>query len=85
MNGNNELKVFSGNAHKELAINICDYIGISLGKNEVFRFSNDNIFARFHENIRHRDVFLVQPFAAPVNDHRTKLTAQKEMRQQSYQ
>ena len=57
----------------------------SLGKNEVFRFSNDNIFARFHENIRHRDVFLVQPFAAPVNDHRTKLTAQKEMRQQSYQ
>jgi ribose-phosphate pyrophosphokinase len=69
MNGNNELKIFSGNAHKELAKNICDYLGMNLGNNEVFRFSNDNIFVRFHENIRHRDVFLVQPFAAPVNDN----------------
>ena len=68
MNGNNELKVFSGNAHQELARNICGYLKLPLGENEVFRFSNDNIFARFHENIRHRDVFLVQPFASPVND-----------------
>jgi ribose-phosphate pyrophosphokinase len=68
MNGNNELKVFSGNAHKSLAIDICTYLGIPLGKSEVFRFSNDNIFVRFQENIRHRDVFLVQPFARPVNE-----------------
>ncbi|MEC8945819.1 MAG: ribose-phosphate pyrophosphokinase [Chloroflexota bacterium] len=68
MNGNNELKVFSGNAHEELARNICAYLKLPVGENEVFRFSNDNIFARFHENIRHRDVFLVQPFASPVND-----------------
>jgi ribose-phosphate pyrophosphokinase len=40
-----------------------------LGECEVFKFSNDNTFVRFRENIRERDVFLVQPFSAPVNDH----------------
>ena len=64
-----DLKVFTGNAHPRLAEDICAYLGISLGRCEVFKFSNDNTFVRIQENIRERDIFLVQPIAAPVNDH----------------
>jgi len=62
-----ELKVFSGNAHPQLADKICDYLGIPLGKMEVFEFSNENIFVRVLENVRQRDVFIVQPICSPVN------------------
>ena len=64
-----DLKVFSGNAHRKLAKDICAYLDIPLGKCEVFKFSNDNTFVRILENIRQQDVFLVQPIAFPVNDH----------------
>ena len=64
-----ELKVFSGTANKELAEAICDYLGIPLGKIDVFKFSNDNTFVRIQENVRQRDVFLIQSFSYPVNDH----------------
>ncbi len=62
-----ELKVFSGNAHPALARAICDYLGIPLGKCEVFEFSNENIFVRIMENVRQRDAFVVQPVCSPVN------------------
>jgi len=62
-----ELKVFTGNAHPRLASAICDYLGIPLGKSEVFEFSNENIFVRILENVRQRDVFVVQPICTPVN------------------
>jgi ribose-phosphate pyrophosphokinase len=62
-----ELKVFSGNAYPALAGSICDYLGIPLGKAEVFEFSNENIFVRILENVRQRDVFVVQPICSPVN------------------
>ena len=62
-----DLKVFSGNAHPALAGAICDYLELPLGECEVFEFSNENIFVRFCENIRARDVFLIQPIAHPVN------------------
>ena len=68
-----DLRVFSGNAHPELARSISSYLGISLGECEVFKFSNDNTFVRIRENIRERDIFLVQPLAAPVNDHLMEL------------
>ena len=64
-----DLKVFSGNAHPDLARDVCAYLEIGLGDCEVFKFSNDNTFVRIRENIRERDVFLVQPISAPVNDH----------------
>ena len=64
-----DMKVFSGNAHRKLAQSICAYLDIPLGKCEVFKFSNDNTFVRILENIREQDVFLVQPIAYPVNDH----------------
>jgi ribose-phosphate pyrophosphokinase len=61
------LRVFTGNAHPDLAQSICDYLEISLGDCEVFEFSNENIFVRFNENIRSRDIFLVQTMTPPVN------------------
>jgi len=63
----NELKVFSGNAYPALAESVCDYLGIPLGEAEVFEFSNENIFVRILENVRQRDVFVVQPICCPVN------------------
>jgi ribose-phosphate pyrophosphokinase len=62
-----ELKVFSGTAHPALARAICDYLDIPLGEAEVFEFSNENIFVRILENVRERDVFIVQPICCPVN------------------
>ena len=62
-----ELKVFSGTAHPALAMAVCDYLGIPLGEVEVFEFSNENIFVRILENVRERDVFVIQPICSPVN------------------
>jgi ribose-phosphate pyrophosphokinase len=62
-----ELKVFTGNAYPALAKSVCDYLGIPLGKAEVFEFSNENIFVRILENVRQRDVFVIQPICSPVN------------------
>lgn len=62
-----ELKVFTGSAHPALAKSVCDYLGIPLGEAEVFEFSNENIFVRIMENVRQRDVFVIQPICSPVN------------------
>ena len=64
-----DLKVFTGNAHPELADAICAYLGIRRGHMDVFKFLNDNTFVKILENVRGRDVFIVQPFSSPVNDH----------------
>jgi len=68
-----ELKVFTGNAHPALAKSVCDYMGIPLGKCEVFKFSNDNIFVKILENVRSRDVFVIQPLSSPVNENLVEL------------
>jgi ribose-phosphate pyrophosphokinase len=68
-----ELCVLTGNAHRGLAQNVCNYLGIHLGKAEVFKFANDNTFVRILENIRERDVFIIQPTCAPVNDNLMEL------------
>jgi ribose-phosphate pyrophosphokinase len=62
-----ELKVFTGTAHPALASAVCDYLDIPLGEAEVFEFSNENIFVRILENVRERDVFIIQPICSPVN------------------
>ena len=64
-----DLKVFSGNSHPSLTSDICDYLGIPVGKCDVFKFNNDNTFVSFKENIREKDVFIVQSFSSPVNAH----------------
>jgi len=68
-----ELKVFSGNAHPRLVQAICDYLSIPLGKADVFEFSNENIFVKVLENVRERDVFVVQPICSPVNKNLMEL------------
>jgi ribose-phosphate pyrophosphokinase len=70
---NDDLKVFTGNAHPELAKAITDYLGIPLGNCEVIEFSNENTFVRILENVRERDVFIVQPISSPVNSHLMEL------------
>ena len=62
-----ELLIFSGNAHRELAQAICGYLETPLSECEVFEFSNENVFVRVQENVRERDVFIIQPWVTPVN------------------
>jgi len=62
-----ELSIFTGNANRPLAGAICRELHIPLGDADVFQFSNENIFVKINENVRGRDVFVVQPFSAPVN------------------
>ena len=50
-----------------MARNICRYLGIDLGRAEVFEFANENIFVRIIDNVREKDVFLIQPTSRPVN------------------
>ncbi len=64
-----DLVVLSGNAHPELTRRICDYLNVPVGQVDVFKFANDNTFVRILQNVRHRDVFIVQPTAEPVNNH----------------
>ena len=64
---NRGIAVFTGNAHRAFAEAVCRHLEMPLGGCDVFEFSNENIFVRFRENIRERDVFLVQPIVSPVN------------------
>ena len=61
--------IFSGNSNEDLVDDICSYIGQPVGKIEVFKFNNDNTFVRILENVRQKDVFIVQSTSYPVNDH----------------
>ena len=62
-----ELSIFTGNAHPQLARDICAYLGVPLGRADVFEFTNENIFVKINQNVREHDVFVVQPTCAPVN------------------
>ena len=68
-----ELRVFTGNAHPQLARDVCEYLKIPLGQAEMFKFANDNTFVRILENVRQRDVFIIQPICYPVNDNLMEL------------
>ena len=61
--------IFSGNSHPQLVRDICAYLGQDVGQIDVFKFSNDNTFVRILENVRQKDVFILQSTVEPVNDH----------------
>lgn len=63
-----ELKIFSGNANRELAEEICRYAGVAPGKCDIIKFSNDNIKVAYRESLRGKDVYIVQPSCVPVNE-----------------
>ncbi|MBA2255106.1 MAG: ribose-phosphate pyrophosphokinase [Chloroflexi bacterium] len=62
-----EFDVYSGNANRELAAKIGRYLDRPLGRAEVFEFANQNIFVKILDNVREKDVYLVQPTSHPVN------------------
>jgi ribose-phosphate pyrophosphokinase len=64
----NNLMVFTGNANPELADNIAKHIGIPLGYASISKFSDGEISVELNENVRGKDVFLIQPTCAPTND-----------------
>ena len=59
------LKVFSGTSNRELATAICEHVGVELGKAEISQYSNENIFVQIEDNVRERDVFVVQTLLSP--------------------
>ncbi|MFA7653793.1 MAG: ribose-phosphate pyrophosphokinase [Candidatus Magasanikbacteria bacterium] len=63
----NNIKIFSGNSHQQFAQNICQNLGITLGKSRAFAFSNDNRFVKIDEPVRGADVYIVQTSASPVD------------------
>lgn len=67
------ITIFSGNAHPELAQNIAHHLRIPLGKISVGRFSDGELNVEIMENVRGRDVFLVQPTCPPTNDNLMEL------------
>ena len=60
--------IYHGNANPDLARKICRYLGSEDGGLEVFQFANENIFVKILDNVREKDVFIVQPTCSPVND-----------------
>ncbi|MDR2353592.1 MAG: ribose-phosphate pyrophosphokinase [Deltaproteobacteria bacterium] len=65
----NDIVVLSGNSNKALALEICDSLWQPLGKAQVRRFSDGEIFIELGENVRGRDTFVIQSTCAPVNDN----------------
>jgi len=63
------MMVFSGNANRELSIEIVAHLSIPLGKAVVGQFSDGEVMAEIQENVRGRDVFVVQSTGAPTNDN----------------
>ncbi|KAB2890705.1 MAG: ribose-phosphate pyrophosphokinase [Desulfobulbaceae bacterium] len=69
----NIIKIFSGNAHKGLALDIAAHLDLPVSQAEVRKFSDGEIFVEIGENVRGTDVFVVQPTCTPVNDHLMEL------------
>src|ERR1039458_1500975 len=68
-----EMKIFSGSANRELAERICKYIGAPLGQATISSFPDGETYVRIEENIRGRDVFIIQPTCPPTNEHLMEL------------
>ncbi|HKJ70919.1 MAG TPA: ribose-phosphate pyrophosphokinase [Gammaproteobacteria bacterium] len=72
---NSDLALFSGNANRPLAESVAHHLGVPLGEAEVGVFSDGEVHVEFLENVRGRDVFVVQPTCSPANDHLMELLA----------
>jgi len=67
------IKIFSGNANRQLAQEICDCLGLALSQAQVKAFSDGENNIQIQENVRGADVFVVQPTCAPVDHHLMEL------------
>jgi len=70
---NREMKIFSGSAHRDLALKICNSIGVPLGDAVVSSFPDGETRVKINENIRGRDIFIVQPTCPPTNQNLMEL------------
>lgn len=68
-----EMKIITGTAHPVLVQSICDYLGQPLGDATVSTFPDGETFVKVNENIRGRDVFIVQPTCPPTNQNLMEL------------
>ncbi|MEE9602023.1 MAG: ribose-phosphate pyrophosphokinase-like domain-containing protein, partial [Thermoguttaceae bacterium] len=64
----NDMKLFSGRAHPELARRVCDYLGLPQGGLMTGNFPDGEIACKIEEDVRGRDVFIIQPTCPPVNE-----------------
>lgn len=67
------MMLFSGNANPKLALESAEYLNIPLGKISVGRFSDGEVMVEINENVRGRDVYIMQPICAPTNDNLMEL------------
>ena len=67
------MAVFTGSANPQLALDIARYLQVPLGRAHVGRFSDGEVTVELMENVRGRDVFIVQPTSPPANDHLMEL------------
>ncbi len=68
-----DIAIFSGSAHPELAAEICRHLEVPLSPSRLTRFANDCLEVQLEANCRERDVFLIQPIVAPVQEHLMEL------------
>lgn len=67
------MKLFAGNSNRQLADSVAKYLGVSVGRANVRRFADDEIFVEIQENVRGEDVFILQSTSRPANDHLMEL------------
>src|SRR3984957_9701250 len=68
-----EMKIFCGSAHRQLAQRICASIGVPLGDATVNSFPDGETFVKINENVRGRDVYIIQSTCPPTNHHLMEL------------
>jgi len=68
-----EMMIFSGNANRTLAEDICRHLQVELSRADVRKFSDGETYVEIGENVRGKDAFVVQPTCTPVNDHLMEL------------
>jgi ribose-phosphate pyrophosphokinase len=68
-----KIRVFSGNSNPDLAQKICDCLSVPLGSARVRCFSDGEVMVEIGENVRGRDVYVIQSTCAPTNDNLMEL------------
>ena len=67
------ISIFSGNSNLAVSDKICEYLNLSLGNAQVKTFSDGEIQIEINENVRSKDVYVIQSTCSPVNDHLVEL------------
>lgn len=68
-----DIRLFTGNANRPLAEEIAAYLGFPLGKAEVKRFADGEVWVEIDENVRMTDAYIIQPTCNPANEHLMEL------------